>query len=78
MRGSFKIPGKAIRVRVNSQNIEKLREELKRLMEQQIESLTVQAFGGLSQEQLREHDERLKRIREVSADFLAALKRTRE
>ena len=32
--------------------------------------------GGLSQEELRKQDERLKRIREVSADFLSALKNT--
>ena len=35
-----------------------------------------QTFGGLNEEQFREQAERLKRIREVSADFLAALKRT--
>jgi hypothetical protein len=40
----------------------------------QIASLKAQTFGGLSEQQLREQDERLKRIREVSADVLAALK----
>jgi hypothetical protein len=45
-------------------------------MLEQIESLKAQTFGGLNEEQFREQAERLKRIREVSADFLAALKRT--
>ena len=43
-------------------------------MLEQVESLKAQTFGGLSQEELRKQDERLKRIREVSADFLSALK----
>ncbi len=63
---------------MDERSVKEIREELERLMEQQIESLKVQAFGGLSQEELRQQDERLKRIREVSADFLAALKRMRE
>jgi hypothetical protein len=54
--------------------LKKIRDELKTLMLAQIESLRAQTFGGLSEQQLREEDERLKRIREVSADFLAALK----
>ena len=54
--------------------LEELREELRRLMEEQVESLKRQTFGGLSAEELRGQDSRLKRIREVSADFLAALK----
>ncbi len=52
-----------------------LQEELTRLMLEQIESLKKETFVGLSSEELREQEERLKRIREVSADFLAALKR---
>lgn len=51
-----------------------LQEELRRLMEEQIASLRAQAFGGLSDKELRDQDERLKRIREVSADLLALLK----
>jgi hypothetical protein len=43
-------------------------------MEEQADSLKRQTFGGLSAEELREQDWRLKRIRELSADFLAALK----
>ncbi len=56
---------------------QKLRDELNRLMMEQIESLKKQTFGGLSAEELRQQEELLKRIREVSADFLAALKRER-
>jgi hypothetical protein len=52
-----------------------LREELSRLMEEQMESLRRQTFLGLDNAELRREHERLKRIREVSADFLAALKR---
>ncbi len=55
-------------------SLEEIRDELERLMMEQIESLRGQTFGGLSQEELRKQDERLKRIREVSADFLSALK----
>jgi hypothetical protein len=53
---------------------EALREELSQLMLEQIKSLKAQTFGGLSEEELRKQDERLNRIREVSADFLAMLK----
>jgi hypothetical protein len=52
-----------------------LREELGRLMEEQMESLRRQTFLGLDAVELRRQEERLRRIREVSADFLAALKR---
>jgi hypothetical protein len=61
---------------MDSRSVEELRNELERLMGEQIESLKAQTFGGLNEEQFREQAERLKRIREVSADFLAALKRT--
>jgi hypothetical protein len=57
-------------------SLEAIRDELERLMLEQVESLKAQTFGGLSQEELRKQDERLKRIREVSADFLSALKNT--
>jgi hypothetical protein len=55
--------------------IKEMREELDYLMHEEIESLRKQTYGGISPEELREQDERLKRIREVSADYLAALKR---
>jgi len=61
---------------MGSRSVEELRNELERLMLEQIESLKAQTFGGLNEEQLHEQAECLKRIREVSADFLVALKRT--
>jgi len=56
-------------------SVAELREELGRLMEEQMESLKKQTFLGLDHTELRREEARLKRIREVSADFLAALKR---
>ncbi|HLZ40614.1 MAG TPA: hypothetical protein VKQ11_06625 [Candidatus Sulfotelmatobacter sp.] len=50
-----------------------IRDELQRLIQQQLESLRAQTFGGLSEEELREQDERLKRIRELTADYASAL-----
>jgi len=44
-------------------------------MLEHIESLKTQTFVGLDEEGLRQQEELLKRIREVSAAFLAALKR---
>jgi hypothetical protein len=58
-----------------SRSIQELREELSRLMEDQIASLKRERFGGLSPDEIRQREERLKQIREVSADYLAALKR---
>jgi hypothetical protein len=55
---------------------EKLRDELERLMREQIESLQKQTFLGITEEELEREKERLKRIREVSAAFLEALKKT--
>lgn len=57
--------------------LEELREELSQLMLEQVKSLKAQTFSGFSGEELRKQDERLKRIREVSADFLAMLKEER-
>ena len=56
---------------------EELRVELNRLMREEIECLKKQTFGGLTEDELRLQEERLKRIREVSADFIAALERER-
>jgi hypothetical protein len=56
---------------------EELRNELNRLMLEEIECLKKQTFGGLDEEELWLQEERLKRIREVSADFIAALQRQR-
>jgi hypothetical protein len=58
-------------------SVEKLSAELERLMREQIESLASQTFLGITSEELRREKERLQRIREVSADFLEALKRIR-
>jgi hypothetical protein len=55
--------------------VQELRDELQHLMLEQIESLEKETFGGLNEEDLRQQEARLKRIREVSADFLAALER---
>jgi hypothetical protein len=62
---------------MGERSLEELRDELKRLMLEHIESLEVETFVGINQEALREQEERLKRIREVSADYLAVLKRRR-
>jgi hypothetical protein len=45
-------------------------------MMEQIESLKKEAFVGLDERELRRQEDRLKRIREISADFLKALERT--
>jgi len=60
---------------VNARDISEIRDELRRLMQEQVDSLTAQAFGGLGEEESRQQDQRLKRIREVSSDLLVALKR---
>jgi hypothetical protein len=60
---------------MESSNSEELRSQLNRLLTEEIESLKKQTFGGLNEDELREQEERLKRIRELSADYLAALKR---
>ena len=56
-------------------NVEELRDELERLMREHIDSMAKQTFLGISPEDLRQEKERMQRIREVSADFLEALKR---
>ena len=59
-----------------SRSLEELRNELSRLMLEQIESVNAETFlGRPDEEALLQQEERLKRIREVSAAFLAALKR---
>jgi len=60
-----------------SRSLEELRDELNRLMLEHIESMKGETFlGRLDEEALRQQEERLKRIREVSAAFLAALRRS--
>jgi len=58
-------------------SIEEIREELNRLMLEHVESMKKQTFVGLSEEEYLQQEKRLMRIREVSADFLAALKRSK-
>jgi hypothetical protein len=60
---------------VDGPGIKEIRDELERLMGEQIESLQEQTFLGISEEDLQKEKERLKRIRELSAEFLEALKR---
>jgi hypothetical protein len=62
---------------MDGRSLNEIREELERLLLEQAESLKAETFGGLSEEELCAQDERLKRIREVSADFLSALKKLR-
>jgi hypothetical protein len=60
---------------MNETGLEELRRELGRLMQEHIESMQKQTFLGITQDELRQERERMQRIREVSADFLEALKR---
>ena len=62
---------------MDGRSIEEIRDELERMMQEQIASLKAETFGGLTEEELSEQQERLKRIRELSADYLAAVKRNR-
>lgn len=65
-------------VSLGERSVEEHRHELNRLMLEHIESLEDSGFlGRVDEEEYRQHEERLKRIREVSADYLAALKRLR-
>ncbi len=59
---------------MEGRSLSEIRDELERLMREQIESLRAQTYGGLTEEELRGQGRRLNRIREVSADFLSALK----
>jgi CRISPR/Cas system-associated endoribonuclease Cas2 len=63
---------------MGERSLEQLRDELNRLMQEHIESVENETFTGrLNEEELRQQEERLKRIREISADYLAALKNHR-
>ena len=57
-----------------NRRVQELRDELQRLMLEQVESLQAQTFGGLNVEEMRNQEDRLKHIREVSADLMSALK----
>jgi hypothetical protein len=60
---------------MGNRSAKEISEELNRLMLEQIESLKNEIFLRLTPEELRRQRERIQRIREVFADFLAALKR---
>jgi hypothetical protein len=60
---------------MDGSKLELLRDELERLMREHIESMKKQTFLGISPEELRQEKERMQRIREVSADYLEALKK---
>lgn len=66
-----------IRDFMDSPSVEKLRDELERLMREHIEVTQRRTFLGITPEEVLEEKDRLERIREVSADFLEALKRIR-
>jgi hypothetical protein len=63
---------------MDGSNVEKLRDELTKLMREHIEGMQRRTFLGITPEELLREKERLERIREVSADFLEALKRIRK
>ena len=48
------------------------------MISEQIAGWSRETFGGATAEEMSQHEIRLKRIREVSADYLAALKRTQK
>ena len=60
---------------MHGSSVEKLRDELTRLMQEHIESMRQRTFLGITPDELLRERQRLQRIREVSADFLEALKR---
>jgi hypothetical protein len=60
---------------MNRPSLEELRDELERLMREHIDSMQNRTFLGITPEELLREKERMQRIREVSADFLEALKR---
>lgn len=62
----------------SDRKVDEMRDELSRLMVEQIESLRMQTFGTQDPSSLREHEKRLKRIREVSAEFILAMRKLLE
>jgi len=60
---------------VTDRSTKEIMKELSRLMLEQVESLKHETFMGISPDELRRQEGRLKRIRELSADYLAALQR---
>jgi hypothetical protein len=60
---------------IDNPTLKELSDELERLMREQMESLQRQTFLGISQEELIREKDRLKQIREVSAEFLQVLRK---
>jgi hypothetical protein len=58
-------------------SVDKIRDELERLMKEHIESTQRRTFLGITPEEVLQEKARLERIREVSAEFLEALKKLR-
>jgi hypothetical protein len=61
---------------MDDSRVERLGNELQRLMREQIDSLAKRTFLGITPDELRLEKQRLQRIREASADYLEALKTT--
>jgi hypothetical protein len=61
---------------MGGRSLDEIRAELEQVMAEQIESLSQQTFLGLTDEQVMQEKERLQRIREISAEFLEALKKS--
>lgn len=57
-------------------SISDLNAEMSRLIHEHVESLENQTFVTPNEEQLQKEKERLQRIREVSAEYLAVIKRS--
>lgn len=53
-----------------------LQQELSRLMGDQIRSLEWQSFVGIDADELLRQEKRLKRIREISAELILAMRKT--
>jgi TolA-binding protein len=60
---------------MDGSKLEQLRDQLERLMQEHIESMKTQTFLGISPQELHQEKERMQRIREVSANYLEALKK---
>jgi radical SAM superfamily enzyme YgiQ (UPF0313 family) len=60
-----------------NRSVDELRDELKRLMQEHIESVDAETFLGRPDEEAwLQEQARLKRIREVSAELILALRRS--
>jgi hypothetical protein len=57
-------------------NQDDVRNELNRLMQEHIESLQTHTFVAPTDKQFRETEDRLKRIRELSSEYLIAMKKS--